>query len=143
MRHHARFRRLLLAVATLMFALIGVATAQEITGGVTGTVKDQTGAAVKGATVTVTDADKKQVTRTLTTNDDGVYVAGDLHVGTYDLTVEAAGFKKHIETKVQVDVGKARTLDIALEVGNVAEVVTRSEERRVGKECRSRWSPYH
>src|SRR5207302_897020 len=37
---------------------------------------------------------------------------------------EAAGFKKHIETKVQVDVGKARTLDIALEVGNVAEVVT-------------------
>ena len=22
-------------------------------------------------------------------------------------------------------------------------VVTRSEERRVGKECRSRWSPYH
>ena len=22
-------------------------------------------------------------------------------------------------------------------------VLTRSEERRVGKECRSRWSPYH
>ena len=21
--------------------------------------------------------------------------------------------------------------------------ITRSEERRVGKECRSRWSPYH
>ena len=24
-----------------------------------------------------------------------------------------------------------------------AYVVMRSEERRVGKECRSRWSPYH
>ena len=24
-----------------------------------------------------------------------------------------------------------------------SEVSTRSEERRVGKECRSRWSPYH
>ena len=23
------------------------------------------------------------------------------------------------------------------------EITTRSEERRVGKECRSRWSPYH
>src|SRR5260221_10431406 len=23
------------------------------------------------------------------------------------------------------------------------QVITRSEERRVGKECRSRWSPYH
>ena len=25
----------------------------------------------------------------------------------------------------------------------VADLMTRSEERRVGKECRSRWSPYH
>jgi Carboxypeptidase regulatory-like domain len=124
MRHHSNFVRLLLAVATLMFALTGIAVSQEITGGVTGSVKDQTGAAVKGATVTITDAEKKQKVRTLQTNDDGVYAAGDLHVGTYDLTVEAAGFKKHIETKVQVDVGKSRTLDIALEVGNVAEVVT-------------------
>jgi Carboxypeptidase regulatory-like domain len=124
MRHHSKFVRLLLAVATLMFALTGMAVSQEITGGVTGSVKDQTGAAVKGATVTITDADKKQVVRTLQTNDDGVYTAGDLHAGTYDLTVEAAGFKKHIETKVQIDVGKARTLDVALEVGNVAEVVT-------------------
>jgi len=124
MRHHSNFVRLLLAVATLMFALTGIAVSQEITGGVTGSVKDQSGAAVKGATVTITDADKKQVMRTMQTNDDGVYAAGDLHAGTYDLTVEATGFKKHVETKVQIDVGKARTLDIALEVGNVAEVVT-------------------
>ena len=27
--------------------------------------------------------------------------------------------------------------------GKGAAVVYRSEERRVGKECRSRWSPYH
>ena len=25
----------------------------------------------------------------------------------------------------------------------ISPLVTRSEERRVGKECRSRWSPYH
>src|ERR1043165_1432867 len=124
MRHHPKFVRLLLAVALLMFALTGAAFSQKITGGITGAVKDPTGAAVKGATITITDADKKQVVRTITTDDDGVYSAGDLHVGTYDLTVEAAGFKKHVETKVQVDVGKARTLDIALEVGNVTEVVT-------------------
>ena len=30
-----------------------------------------------------------------------------------------------------------------LEVGNVGAMLLRSEERRVGKECRSRWSPYH
>ena len=28
-------------------------------------------------------------------------------------------------------------------VADSREFVTRSEERRVGKECRSRWSPYH
>ena len=27
--------------------------------------------------------------------------------------------------------------------GKVPRKVIRSEERRVGKECRSRWSPYH
>ena len=26
---------------------------------------------------------------------------------------------------------------------NEDEIAVRSEERRVGKECRSRWSPYH
>lgn len=124
MKDHSKFVRLLFAVATLMFALTGIAISQEITGGVTGSVKDQTGAAVKGATITITDTEKKIVVRTTTTNDDGVYAAGDLHVGTYDLTVEASGFKKHIASKVQIDVGKARTIDITLEVGNVAEVVT-------------------
>src|SRR2546421_12536009 len=28
-------------------------------------------------------------------------------------------------------------------IGELAGEVLRSEERRVGKECRSRWSPYH
>src|SRR5256885_8154352 len=29
------------------------------------------------------------------------------------------------------------------EAGPIARALNRSEERRVGKECRSRWSPYH
>src|SRR5689334_5721196 len=123
MRQHTEFLRVVLFVVALL-AIGSTALAQEITGGLSGTVTDQAGASVKGATVTITDAQKKQVVRTITTNDDGAYTAGDLHVGLYDVTVEANGFKKHVETKVQVDVGKARTLDIALEVGNVAEVVT-------------------
>src|SRR2546425_9329537 len=32
---------------------------------------------------------------------------------------------------------------LRLERGHVAALLDRSEERRVGKECRSRWSPYH
>src|SRR5207248_7591564 len=93
-------------------------------GSIVGSVKDANGAAVKGATVTVTDPAKKEVVRTTTTDDEGGYSARDLHVGVYNVAVEAKGFKKHIESKVQVDVGTPRTLTIGLEVGNVAEVVT-------------------
>ena len=28
-------------------------------------------------------------------------------------------------------------------IRNLKLIIVRSEERRVGKECRSRWSPYH
>src|SRR3989441_951069 len=124
MRHHPRFAVCLFAVVALLFSFSGVALSQETTGSIVGSVKDANGAAVKGATVTVTNLATKQVVRTATTDDDGGYSARDLPVGTYDLSVEAKGFKKHVESKVQVDVGKRRTLDIALEPGNIAEVVT-------------------
>jgi hypothetical protein len=124
MKHYPKFVCLLLATLVLCFGLSGLAFGQEITGSIVGTVKDSNGAAVKGATVTITDTQKKEVARTVTTDDDGGYAARDLHVGMYDVAVEATGFKKHISSKVQVDVGTPRTLNIGLEVGNVAEVVT-------------------
>jgi hypothetical protein len=124
MKHHPKLVVCLVAVAALLFAFSGVALSQEITGGIVGSVKDASGAAVKGATVTVTDPATKQVVRTVVTNDDGQFSARDLHAQTYDITVEATGFKKHIESKLQVDVGKTKNLEIGLEVGSVSEVVT-------------------
>jgi hypothetical protein len=124
MRHHPRFAVCLFAVIAVLFAFSGVAMSQEINGSIEGVVRDANGAAVKGATITVTDTEKKLVVRTATTNEDGGYSARDLHVGMYDVTVEASGFKKHIEGKVQLNVGAPRTLNITLEVGNVSEVVT-------------------
>jgi hypothetical protein len=124
MKHHFHFLRILLPTIALFFGLTAMASAQEITGSIVGSVKDANGAAVKGATVTVTDSEKKIVVRTATTDDDGGYAARDLHVGTYEVAVEATGFKKHVESKVQVDVGTPRSLSINLEVGSVSEVVT-------------------
>jgi hypothetical protein len=124
MKHHFRFLRILLPTIALFFGLTAMASAQEINGSIVGSVKDTNGAAVKGATVTITDSEKKIVVRTATTDDEGGYAARDLHVGTYEVAVEAAGFKKHVESKVQVDVGTPRSLSINLEVGNVSEVVT-------------------
>ena len=124
MRHHLEFAFRLTALVLALCACTGVAAAQEITGGIVGTVTDSNGAAVKGATVNVTDAAKKTVVRTVTTNDEGQYDVRDLPVTLYDVSVESAGFKKHVESGVQVSVGKRRQLDVTLAAGNVEEVVT-------------------
>jgi hypothetical protein len=124
MRHHLKVAFRLTALLLALCASAGVAPAQEITGGIVGTVTDANGAAVKGATVSVTDAAKKTVVRTVTTNEEGQYDVRDLPVTLYEVSVEAPSFKKHVESGVQVNVGKRRQLDIALEVGNVEEVVT-------------------
>lgn len=124
MRHlHTPIRITLLAVA-LCLGLSGLAFGQEITGRIVGRVTDSTGAAVRGATVTITDSAQKVVARTTTTNDDGQFTAPNLTSAYYDITVEAPNFKKHIETKVKLDVGQSRAVDVTLEAGNISEVVT-------------------
>ncbi len=100
------------------------ASAQETTGSIVGHVTDSTGAAVKGATVTVTDTDKNVVVRTVTTGDEGEYAVTPLPVGNYSVAVEAPNFKKAVQTGVKVDVGQRRTADAVMEAGNISEVVT-------------------
>jgi hypothetical protein len=117
------FSFLCVAVAMLI-ALSSVATAQEITGDIVGTVKDASGATVKGATVTITDADKNLIVRTLTTGDEGEFSAPRLQAGNYSVAIEAAGFKKVVQTNIKLDVNQRRVVDVALEPGNIAEVVT-------------------
>jgi hypothetical protein len=123
MRQNLEFVRVgLVALALLCFGV--VASAQEITGSISGTITDSVGAAVKGATVTITDSDKKVVVRTITTSDDGVFSAPLLPVANYDVTVEASNFKKHVDSHVRVNVNERRTVDVTLEAGNITEVVT-------------------
>jgi Carboxypeptidase regulatory-like domain/TonB-dependent Receptor Plug Domain len=129
MRHQLQiaFRMMFLTLAVCL-GLSGLTQAQEITGSLVGTVKDSNGAAVKGATVTVTDSDKKVIVRTISTNDAGEFSLPLLPVAFYDLTVEAPNFKKHVDNRVKVNVNERRTQDVILEAGNVAEVVTVTSE---------------
>src|SRR5437879_13351788 len=78
MRHQLQFLRVVFVAIAIFFGLTGIAAAQEITGSIVGTVKDSNGAAVAGATVTVTDTEKKIVVRTVQTNSDGEYTVRDL-----------------------------------------------------------------
>jgi hypothetical protein len=108
----------------LMCTSLSVALAQDVTGALNGIVKDTTGAAVAGATVTITDEAKNIVVRTVTTGEDGEYSAPSLPVGAYTVTVEAPNFKKSIQTSIKLDLGQRRTVDLTLEAGNIAESVT-------------------
>src|SRR5690349_11644204 len=100
--------RFLSMAAALFLSLSAVAFAQEITCTISGTVRDSVGAAVKGATVTITDSAKKVVVRTVNTDDDGAFSAPLLPVAFYDITVEAPNFKKHVDADVKVDVNERR-----------------------------------
>lgn len=110
------------AIFCMLFAI--VSSAQEVTGNIVGTVKDANGAAVAGATVVVTDADKSVVVRTATSNEDGEYSIPNLAPLTYNVSVEAPNFKKSVQTGVKVDIGGRKAVDIELQAGNISETVT-------------------
>src|SRR4030095_16032924 len=124
MKQHFNFMlRVLSVTVALLLGLSAVVSAQEITGNIVGTVKDSSGASVKGATVTITDNDKNLVVRTIETGDAGEYASPQLPSGNYSLAVEAAGVKKAVQTDIKLDVNQRRTVDVTLEAGSIAEVV--------------------
>lgn len=116
---------LLIIAAAMILSISFSSSAQDITGSINGTVRDSAGAAIAGATVTITDPGKDNlVVRTVTTNDNGEFSAPNLRVSVYDIAVEAPNFKKSVSTGIKLDVGQRRSVDVSLEAGNVSEVVT-------------------
>src|SRR5580693_8213873 len=92
--------------------------AQGSAGRISGTVTDQSGGAVVGALVNVTDVDRG-ITRTLKTDQAGEYVAPDLLPAMYSVHVEAAGFKTVEHRNIQLEVGKDARVDVVLNPGEV------------------------
>jgi len=117
---NAASRLLLMAVATLLFSL--PAPSQSTAGRILGTVTDQSGAAVAGATVIVTDT-QRATSRRLATDDTGSYAAPDLQPGTYKIRFEAKGFKSVERPSIQIEVATDVRVDISLQPGQVTETV--------------------
>ena len=115
-------------IASLFLSLILVCAtalvAQDITGSISGTVTDASGAGVPGAKVTVTSIDRNQVVRTTATDGSGNYGAPLLAVGNYSVTVEAKGFKKTTQKDITLNVNDKLTVNVKLEVGDVQQEVT-------------------
>ncbi|MET0648586.1 MAG: TonB-dependent receptor [Pyrinomonadaceae bacterium] len=119
-----RGRAIALACAMLV-SLFAAAAASAQTGRSTvrGTVRDQQGNVVTGASVTLADA-SKNFTRTQTTNEEGGYTFAAIPPGVYRVEVESRGFKKSTVADVQALVDTPVDVNVALEAGLETESVT-------------------
>jgi hypothetical protein len=98
-------------------------TAQQITGSIVGTVKDQQGAVVPGASVNATNVDTG-FSRVATTANDGAYRIEYLPVGKYQVEVEMAGFQKFVQQNIVLAVDQTEALNVTLDVGAASQTVT-------------------
>src|ERR1700761_887653 len=97
--------------------------AQAIGGGqIQGTVTDNTGAAVSGATVEATQTESG-LHRVVTSGADGGYSLPSLPVGPYTIKVTATGFSTYNQAGIVIQVGNELRVDVKLEVGGVAQTV--------------------
>src|SRR5215471_84384 len=108
----------LLSAVLLLLALSFSVFSQTTTGRILGTVRDQSGAAVAGVTVTVIDV-QRATTRTATSDDSGVYIVPNLVPGSYTVRTEAPGFKSVERLNVEVEVARDLTVDLSLSPGDV------------------------
>src|SRR5713226_4621221 len=113
------FRRLVLA-AWCVVATAPSLWAQVAAGEITGVVKDQAGAAVPGATVTVTNVETNR-RRAVASSGEGVYTAPSLAPGQYRVDVELSGFKPIRRTGIRLSTGEKARIDFDLAVGEVRE----------------------
>src|SRR5262249_37715144 len=116
-------KRFLTLIALLMLgAMSGEALAQVTTGNVRGLIKDQTGAVVAGAKVTIFDK-KTNTSQSTQSTSGGEYEFKNMPVGDYQLMVEASGFKKESLSDVRVQLNQTTDVSINLTVGGQNEVV--------------------
>lgn len=112
----------LCAIALLMCSSIAFGQAQANAADLTGTVVDPNGAVVPGATVSARNL-ATNISRTTTSGDDGTYKFIALAPGEYEVTTEAATFKKVAISPVRLTVGQSADLKINLEIGGQDVIV--------------------
>jgi hypothetical protein len=126
----ARFRAnrgmLLAGVCLASLFIVSPLFSQGNLGRITGTIIDQSGGAIAGATVTVLDV-QRGVSRTLTTGDSGEYNAPNLLPGSYSVRAEAKGFKKVEQQNILLEVGKEIRVDLSLQPGEISQTITITE----------------
>ena len=122
--------KMIAAFSVLAFAFAFLTSAplfaQGSAGRILGSVTDQSGGAIAGATVTVTDVDRN-VPRTLTTDQSGEYNAPNLLPGSYKVRAEAKGFKAFERSGVTLQLNGEVRVDLQMQPGEVSQTITVNE----------------
>jgi hypothetical protein len=113
---------LALGFALFIYLLTAPISRAQDTGYISGTVTDQTGAAIAGAEVSVKNV-AGSLTRVTVTNSDGAYAVPGLAGDTYNVTVTAKGFQKFTAKNVVLTVAEKARIDVALTVGMVTQEI--------------------
>jgi len=114
------------AVLVLFLGVSLAGLAQQITGTITGSVKDETGALVTTATIKATNVDTG-FSRESAVSADGSYLIQYLPVGTYTVSATASGFKGFVQKNIVVTVDQTVALNITLAIGAATQTVTVTE----------------
>jgi hypothetical protein len=110
-------------IAMLLLSFGGVTALAQFSSGIEGTATDQSGAAIAGAKVTLTDT-RLGVTKATTSNQAGYFRIDSIAASNYSLQVQMAGFKTYAQKDLVLQVGEIRTVVAKLEVGSVSADVT-------------------
>ncbi|MEP6754957.1 MAG: TonB-dependent receptor, partial [Chthonomonadales bacterium] len=111
----------------LLVGLLSCAAWGQGSGNITGQVTDASGAAIVGATITVTEVGTGQ-TRTVTSGRDGFYTMITIKPSSYVLTADMTGFKKFVQMGVVLQASQSLSIDIPLIVGSTSESVSVNAE---------------
>src|SRR5690349_9239807 len=120
----SRLGRILAFAVVVSLPVISVRmSAQVTTATILGTVRDLSGAALPGASVTITQ-EATGYSRAVISSEDGTYLAPLLPVGTYSVTVERPGFARYTQRGITLELNQNARVDFSLSVGGVQETVT-------------------
>jgi Carboxypeptidase regulatory-like domain/TonB dependent receptor len=129
-RLRVKCARTALFAALIVSATAISANAQTLYGSIVGNVRDTSGAAVPGSTVTITAKDTA-LERTTVTNETGSYSFANVLQGAYNVKVSLQGFKEFVQTDVPVVIGQISRVDVSLELGALTETITVASESQL------------
>jgi outer membrane receptor for ferrienterochelin and colicin len=115
----------IIAILTLAFSC--AAQTSRVAGAVKGTVVDQTGSAVAGATVVLRNRGTNRI-RTLSANGEGAFYARELPVGQYELRVESPGFSPYVNNAIVVSIGREIQVTVQIAPATVKQQIAVSAQ---------------